>query len=32
MRRLRRKLESDPDNPQYLHTVRGYGYRLGLPT
>jgi DNA-binding response OmpR family regulator len=29
VRRLRCKLESDPDNPRYIHTVRGYGYRLG---
>ena len=26
--RLRRKLEADPANPQYLITVRGAGYRL----
>ena len=26
--RLRKKLESDPDHPKYIHTVRGYGYRL----
>ncbi|MBV8593216.1 MAG: response regulator transcription factor [Caulobacteraceae bacterium] len=26
--RLRRKIESDPANPRYLHTVRGRGYRL----
>ena len=28
MRRLRRKLERDPDLPTYLETVRGVGYRL----
>jgi two-component system phosphate regulon response regulator OmpR len=26
--RLRRKIESDPANPVYLQTVRGWGYRL----
>lgn len=28
VRRLRRKLEHDPDNPRYLLTERGIGYRL----
>jgi DNA-binding response OmpR family regulator len=28
VRRLRKKLEVDPDHPRYLHTVRGVGYRL----
>ncbi|HET7677871.1 MAG TPA: response regulator transcription factor [Candidatus Limnocylindrales bacterium] len=28
MRRLRRKIEPDPDHPTYLETVRGIGYRL----
>jgi DNA-binding response OmpR family regulator len=31
IRRLRLKIETDPDNPAYLHTVRGFGYRLGAP-
>ena len=26
---LRRKLESDPDRPRYIHTVYGMGYRFG---
>jgi DNA-binding response OmpR family regulator len=25
---LRQKIEDDPSRPRYLHTVRGYGYRL----
>ncbi len=29
IRRLRQKIEADPDNPTALHTVRGFGYRLG---
>ena len=28
MRRLRQKLETDPDHPVYLETIRGSGYRL----
>ena len=28
VRRLRRKLEADPDHPRYLLTERGIGYRL----
>lgn len=31
IRRLRQKIEPDPDNPTHLHTVRGFGYRLGAP-
>jgi two-component system alkaline phosphatase synthesis response regulator PhoP len=26
--RLRRKLEADPDRPQFIHTVHGHGYRF----
>ena len=34
VRRLRRKLEADPDRPRYLLTERGIGYRLisGTPS
>jgi DNA-binding winged helix-turn-helix (wHTH) protein len=28
MRRLRQKIEADPDHPAYLETIRGIGYRL----
>ncbi len=28
---LRAKLESDPDHPRFLETVRGVGYRLAIP-
>jgi len=28
VRRLRLKLEADPSNPRWLHTVRGIGYRF----
>lgn len=31
VRRLREKIEQDPDNPAYLKTVRGIGYRFDLP-
>jgi DNA-binding response OmpR family regulator len=31
VRRLRQKLEPDPSNPRFLHTVKGGGYRLGDP-
>ena len=28
VRRVRSKIEADPDNPRFLITVRGYGYKL----
>lgn len=28
VRRLRCKIEANPEQPRYLHTVRGFGYRL----
>jgi len=31
VRRLRRKIEVDPDSPSLLTTVRGVGYRFGPP-
>jgi DNA-binding response OmpR family regulator len=29
--RLREKLESKPEEPQYLQTIRGRGYKLVSP-
>jgi two-component system phosphate regulon response regulator PhoB len=31
VRRIREKIEVDPENPLYLRTVRGAGYRFELP-
>ncbi len=31
VRRIREKIESDPENPRYLKTVRGAGYRFEMP-
>jgi two-component system phosphate regulon response regulator PhoB len=28
VRRLREKIETDPENPAYIRTVRGAGYRF----
>ncbi|HPH97073.1 MAG TPA: response regulator transcription factor [Anaerolineaceae bacterium] len=30
IRNLRRKIEPDPDNPTYIQTVYGVGYRMGV--
>jgi DNA-binding response OmpR family regulator len=32
VRWLREKIEDDPGHPRYLRTVRGVGYRFGMPT
>ena len=32
IRRLRNKLETDPNNPTYLLTVRGLGYKFDAET
>jgi two-component system phosphate regulon response regulator PhoB len=31
VRRIREKIENDPENPRYLKTVRGAGYRFEVP-
>ena len=31
IRKLREKIEPDPENPQYLLTARGSGYMLTMP-
>jgi two-component system phosphate regulon response regulator PhoB len=31
VRRIREKIEVDPENPRYLRTVRGAGYRFEMP-
>jgi len=31
VRWLRQKIEEDPSSPRYLRTVRGVGYRFGIP-
>ncbi|MGO1775219.1 MAG: winged helix-turn-helix domain-containing protein, partial [Agrococcus casei] len=31
VQRLRAKIESDPDNPKVIVTVRGVGYKAGDP-
>ena len=29
---LRKKLDDDPNEPRYIHTVRGVGFRFAAPT
>ena len=31
VRRIREKIETDPENPRYLKTMRGAGYRFEIP-
>ncbi len=31
VRRIREKIETDPENPRYIKTVRGAGYRFEVP-
>ena len=31
VRRVRLKIEPDPDKPKWITTVRGVGYRFSLP-
>jgi DNA-binding response OmpR family regulator len=31
VRRIREKIENDPESPRYLKTVRGAGYRFEVP-
>ena len=31
IRRLRQKIERQPENPEYILTVRGFGYKLAAP-
>ena len=30
IKRLREKIENDPQNPRYIQTVRGMGYKMGV--
>ena len=31
IRRLRERIEEEPDNPKWIRTVRGFGYRFDVP-
>ena len=32
MKRLRHRIERDPANPEYIITIRGFGYRFATPS
>jgi two-component system, OmpR family, response regulator RegX3 len=32
MKRLRQRIERDPTNPEYITTIRGFGYRFAAPS
>jgi two-component system response regulator RegX3 len=32
MKRLRQRIERDPTNPEYIITIRGFGYRFATPS
>jgi two-component system alkaline phosphatase synthesis response regulator PhoP len=32
MKRLRHRIERDPTNPEYIITIRGFGYRFAAPS
>jgi two-component system, OmpR family, response regulator RegX3 len=32
MKRLRHRIERDPTNPEYITTIRGFGYRFAAPS
>jgi two-component system phosphate regulon response regulator PhoB len=31
IRRLRERIEEEPENPKWIRTVRGFGYRFDIP-
>ncbi|MEZ5395146.1 MAG: helix-turn-helix domain-containing protein [Bryobacterales bacterium] len=31
IRRLRERIEDEPENPKWIRTVRGFGYRFDTP-